>query len=96
MRPNMRGTLLPARWCRILPFVFFFFFATTRTDSRQRGSDSGRFTLIRADSGRIGHIGETAETHRASTEQENENKQKMDKNLWLTVSWASEDGEEIG
>lgn len=61
--------------------VFFFFFATTRTDSRQCGSDSGRFTLIRADSGRIGHIGETAETHRASTEQENENKQKMDKNL---------------
>ena len=41
-------------------------------------------------------LDETAETHSADAKQENENKQKMDKNLWLTVSWANEDGEERG
>ena len=48
---DTRGTLLPVR--RAASYHVFFFLA----DSRQCGSDLGRFTLNWVDLGHIGHIG---------------------------------------
>ena len=64
----------------ILPHVFFFFsrLAPTRLKLGPIRVESSLFTPTRTVSA---ILGETAETHRADAKQENENKQKMDKNL---------------
>ena len=55
---DTRGTLLPVR--RAASYHVFFFLA----DSRQCGSDLGRFTLNQVNLGHIGHIGRNRQNGR--------------------------------